>query len=84
MLFAYKAVNSLGETEEGVRDAVDEQQLIADFAGGRLYPYSCSAGQRQIVSGLKAGHKTVQIIAKRHCLVHRRIGNLAGIRFAFG
>ncbi|TRW90250.1 type II secretion system F family protein [Candidatus Methylobacter oryzae] len=29
MLFAYKVVNSLGETEEGVRDAIDEQHLIA-------------------------------------------------------
>ena len=28
-LFTYKAVNSLGETEEGIKDAIDEQTLIA-------------------------------------------------------
>ncbi len=28
-LFTYKAVNSLGETEEGIKDAIDEHTLIA-------------------------------------------------------
>ncbi|TAL46382.1 MAG: type II secretion system F family protein, partial [Methylovulum sp.] len=28
-LFTYKAVNTVGETEDGVRDAADEAQLIA-------------------------------------------------------
>ena len=28
-VFTFKAINSLGETEEGIRDAVDERHLIA-------------------------------------------------------
>jgi general secretion pathway protein F len=28
-LFTYKVINNLGETEEGIKDAIDEQQVIA-------------------------------------------------------
>ena len=57
MLFAYKAVNSLGETEEGVRDAIDEQQLIAILQTEGYIPIRVTPASAKSFLGLRLGVK---------------------------
>jgi general secretion pathway protein F len=64
MLFSYKAVNNLGETEEGVRDAVDEQLLIADLQAEGYIPIRVvPAGARSFL-GLGLGIKQSKLSQK--------------------
>jgi len=53
-LFTYKAVNSLGETEEGIRDAVDEQLLIAALQSEGYIPIRVAPATSRSFLGLGA------------------------------
>ena len=64
MLFAYKAVNSLGETEEGVRDAVDEQQLIAALQAEGYIPIRVESASAKSFLGLRLGIKQSKLSQK--------------------
>lgn len=64
MLFAYKAVDSLGETEEGVRDAVDEQQLIATLQTEGYIPIRVVPASSKSFLGLKLGIKQSKLSQK--------------------
>jgi len=64
MLFAYKAVNSLGETEEGVRDAVDEQQLIAALQTEGYIPIRVVPANAKSFLGLRLGIKQSKLSQK--------------------
>lgn len=64
MLFAYKAVNSLGETEEGVRDAVDEQQLIATLQTEGYIPIRVIPASARSFLGLRLGIKQSKLSQK--------------------
>ncbi len=64
MLFAYKAVNSLGETEEGTRDAVDEQQLIAALQGEGYIPIRVVPASAKSFLGLRLGIKQSKLSQK--------------------
>ncbi len=63
-LFAYKAVNSLGETEEGVRDAVDEQQLIVTLQTEGYIPIRVMPASAKSFLGLKLGVKQSKLSQK--------------------
>jgi general secretion pathway protein F len=54
-LFKYKAINSSGETEEGVRDASDEQSLVATLQSENYIPISIvpATGRSFLSLGLK-------------------------------
>ncbi|MFI3120728.1 MAG: type II secretion system F family protein [Methylococcaceae bacterium] len=64
MLFAYKAVNSLGETEEGVRDAVDDQQLIAALQAEGYIPIRVAPANAKSFLGLRLGVKQSKLSQK--------------------
>ncbi len=64
MLFAYKAVNSLGETEEGVRDVVDEQQLIAALQAEGYIPIRVVPAGAKSFLGLRLGIKQSKLSQK--------------------
>lgn len=53
-LFTYKAINSLGETEEGVRDAVDERLLIATLQSEGYIPIRVAPASSRSFLGLGA------------------------------
>ena len=53
-LFTFKAVNSLGETEEGIRDAVDERHLIAALQSEGYIPIRVAPANRRSFLGLGA------------------------------
>ncbi len=64
MLFAYKAVNSLGETEEGVRDAVDDRQLIATLQTEGYIPIRVIPASAKSFLGLRLGIKQSRLSQK--------------------
>lgn len=64
MLFAYKAVNSLGETEDGVRDAVDEQQLISALQAEGYIPVRVVPAGAKSFLGLSLGVKQSKLSQK--------------------
>lgn len=64
MLFAYKAVNSLGETEEGVRDAVDEQKVIKALQTEGYIPIHVVPASAKSFLGLKLGIKQSKLSQK--------------------
>ncbi|GAB6140490.1 type II secretion system inner membrane protein GspF [Methylosoma difficile] len=53
-LFAYKAINTLGETEDGVRDAADEKQLVAALQAEGYMPIKVSPASPRSFLGLGA------------------------------
>jgi general secretion pathway protein F len=64
MLFAYKAVNSLGETEEGVRDAIDERKLIVALQAEGYIPIRVEPASAKSFLGLSLGVKQSKLSQK--------------------
>lgn len=67
-LFTYKAVNPVGETEEGVRDVIDEQALIAALQSEGYIPIKVGLASARSFLGLplgarksKLGHKEIAL-----------------------
>jgi general secretion pathway protein F len=70
-LFTYKAINSLGETEEGIREATDEQLLIAVLQSEGYIPIRVAPANSRSFLGLGLG-------AKQSKLSQKDIGLLTG------
>jgi general secretion pathway protein F len=68
-LFTYKAINSLGETEEGIRDAINEQLLIAVLQSEGYIPIRVAPANSRSFLGLGA---------KQSKLSQKDIGLLTG------
>ena len=63
-LFTYKAINSLGETEDGVRDAVDEAQLLASLQAEGYLPLKIAAANSRSFLGLALTGKQKKLSGK--------------------
>ncbi len=63
-LFTYKAINSLGETEDGVRDAVDEAQLLASLQTEGYLPLKIAAANSRSFLGLALTGKQKKLSGK--------------------
>ncbi|WP_024298957.1 type II secretion system F family protein [Methylomicrobium lacus] len=63
-LYAYKAINSLGETEEGVRDASDEASLIGLLQAEGYIPIKVSPASAKNFLGLSLGAKQTKLSQK--------------------
>ena len=63
-LFTYKAINAQGETEEGIRDAVDEQVLIAALQADGYIPIRVASANNSWLLRLKLS--TRRSIGKPH------------------
>ena len=63
-LFKYKVINSSGETEEGVRDATDEQALIKAFQSESYIPISVTLANSRSFLGLGLGSKQNKLSQK--------------------
>ena len=70
-VFTFKAINSLGETEEGMRDAVDEQHLIVALQSEGYIPIRVAPANSRSFLGLGLG-------AKQSKLSQKDIGLLTG------
>lgn len=60
-LFKFKAINSSGETEEGVRDAADEQSVVAALQSENYIPISVTPATGRSFMGLGLKNKQGKI-----------------------
>lgn len=63
-LFKYKAINSSGETEENIRDAADEQTLIASLQSEGYIPISVAPATSRSFLGFGLGGKQSKLSQK--------------------
>jgi general secretion pathway protein F len=75
-LYTYKAINNLGETEEGVRDAVDEQALIASLQSEGFIPIRVAAANSRSFLGLGFGGKQSKLSQKDIALLTGELATL--------
>ncbi len=64
MLFAYKAVNSLGETEEGVREALDEFSCVTQLQAEGYIPIRVNLANSQTFLGFSLTKKSTKLSQK--------------------
>jgi len=75
-LFTYKAVNSLGETEEGIRDAVDEQLLISALQSEGYIPIRVAPANSRSFLGMGLGTKQSKLSQKDIVLLTGELATL--------
>ncbi|MEF3076593.1 type II secretion system F family protein [Methylobacter sp. Wu1] len=75
-LFSYKAINSLGETEEGVRDASDEQGLIAALQSEGYIPIRVAPATARSFLGFNLGAKQSRLSQKEIGLLTSELATL--------
>ena len=63
-LFKYKAINSMGESEENIRDAFDEQSLVKALQAEGYIPISVTPATSRSFLGLSLGGKQKKISQK--------------------
>jgi len=75
-LFSYKVVNSLGVTEEGLREADDEQSLIVTLQSEGYIPIRVASASARSFLGLKMRSKRAQLSVKDITLFTRELAVL--------
>ena len=75
-LFTYKAINSLGETEEGIRNAVDERLLIAALQSEGYIPIRVAPANSRSFLGLGRGAKQSKLSQKDIALLTGELATL--------
>jgi general secretion pathway protein F len=75
-LFSYKVVNSLGITEEGMRNAPDEQSLIASLQAEGCIPIRVAPANARSFLGVKMSAKRSQLSTKDILLFTRELAVL--------
>lgn len=75
-LFTYKAINNLGETEEGIRDAADEQHLIAVLQSEGYIPIRVAPASSRSFLGLGRGGKQSKLSQKDIALLTGELATL--------
>ncbi len=75
-LFTYKAINSLGETEEGIRDAIDEHLLIAALQSEGYIPIRVAPASSRSFLGLGMGAKKSKLSQKDIALLTGELATL--------
>jgi general secretion pathway protein F len=75
-LFTYKAINTLGETEEGIRDAQSEQLLITALQSEGYIPIRVSPANNRSVFGLGLGLKKAKLTQKDIALLTGELATL--------
>lgn len=74
--YSYKVVNSLGETEEGIKNAVDQQALLSELQGQGFIPISIETASDKSFLGIKIGKSTVQLSQKEILLLTGELATL--------
>ena len=77
-LFTYKAINNLGETEEGIKDALNEQALIAALQSEGLIPIRVKPANSRSFLGLGFGAKKSKLSQKDIALLTSELATLLG------
>lgn len=74
--FSYKAVNSQGETEEGVRDAADQQALLIELQRQGLLPIKVEKDRGKTFLGIRIGSGKVRLSHKEIALLTGELATL--------
>lgn len=77
-LYSYKAVNSLGETEEGIKNALDQQTLLNELQGQGFIPIRIELAQDKTFLGIKLGSSAVRLSQKEALLFTGELATLLG------
>ncbi|MFA5984563.1 MAG: type II secretion system F family protein [Methylococcaceae bacterium] len=75
-LFSYKAINSAGETEEGVREALDETAVVVALQAEGYIPISVKTASSGTFLGLKLGRKEFNLGQKEIALLTGELATL--------
>jgi general secretion pathway protein F len=75
-LYAYIAINNLGETEEGVRDASDESSLIGLLQSEGYIPIKVGPASARSFLGLSLGSKQSKLSQKEIALLTGELATL--------
>jgi general secretion pathway protein F len=75
-LFSYKAVNTLGETEEGVKNAVDQQALLTELQSQGFIPIRIEATKDKTFLGFKFSSNKVHLSNKEVLLLTGELATL--------
>jgi general secretion pathway protein F len=75
-LYAYKVINNLGETEEGVRDASDESSLIGLLQAEGYIPIKVGPAGAKTFLGLSLGAKQTRLSQKEIALLTSELATL--------
>ncbi len=75
-LYSYKAVNSQGATEEGVKNAVDQQALLKELQEQGFIPIRVEPAKAKTFLGFKLGSSDVRLSQKEILLLTRELATL--------
>ncbi len=75
-LYAYKAVNAQGKTEEGVKNAVDQQTMLIDLQNQGYIPIRVEVARDKTFLGLNLGNAGVRLSYKEITLLTRELATL--------
>jgi general secretion pathway protein F len=75
-LYSYKAVNSQGATEEGVKNAVDQQALLKELQEQGFIPIRVETAKEKTFLGFKLGGSEVRLSQKEVLLLTRELATL--------
>lgn len=75
-LYAFKAINSAGETEEGVREGADEQAVVQSLQAEGYIPIHVKPASGRSFLGLSLGAKTTRLSQKDVTLFTRELATL--------
>ncbi|MGR9115829.1 MAG: type II secretion system F family protein [Gammaproteobacteria bacterium] len=75
-LYAYKAVTSNGEVEEGFRDAIDDRTLIADLQAEGYIPIRVAPSRGRTFLGIPLGTKQMRLSQKELALFTGELATL--------
>ena len=75
-LYSYKAVNNLGETEEGVKNAPDQQSLLTELQGQGFIPIKIELATDKTFLGISLGGGAVSLSQKEVLLLTGELATL--------
>ncbi len=75
-LFSYKAVNSRGETEEGISNAVDEQAVLLELQAQGFIPVKIETSKPKTFLGIPMGNMGVRLSGKEIALLTGELATL--------
>lgn len=75
-LYSYKAVNSLGDMEEGIKNARDQQALLAELQGQGFIPIRVDPARDRTFLGIKIGNAAMRLSKKEILLLTGELATL--------
>ncbi|NOR69835.1 MAG: type II secretion system F family protein [Methylomarinum sp.] len=75
-LYSYKAINSQGETEEGIKNAADQQALLAELQAQGFMPIRIENASERTFLGIKIAGSVIRLSQKEISLLTGELATL--------